>query len=294
MPSELETALSRLKGVKKISDGYMAICPCHDDEKQSLSLSEKNGVFLMFCHTGNASCSFANLVKALDLHPDTEKVTSVTSVITDTYDYISIEGLPYQEVRYLPKAFKQRRPDGQGGWLWDLNGITPSLYLLPELLKAIQEGKQVFIVEGAKDVNNLRKVGQVATTISGGASTKWHPSLVPLFQGARVVIIPDNDEPGRKYSLYVANLLYGWCASLKVIQLPLLIGNILPVKDVSDFLNLPAYSVDNLLKIVDNTKEFVSNLPEWFKDWRGVNQYLWQQLLKQKVYDKQVKPADPF
>ena len=268
--SELNIALTRLEGIKSISGGYQAKCPCHDDQHQSLSIKEIDGKLLLFCHAG---CSFETIIKKLDLKRGDDKIIPQ---ITDIYDYTDAEGtLLYQVVRYQPKAFKQRRPDGDGGWLWDLKGITPTLYHLPEVLKAIKEGNLIWLVEGEKDVDNLRKAGQRATTISGGASTKWPPSLVPLFQDAKVVIIPDNDEPGRKYAQYVANLLYGWCSSLKIITLP--------DKDVSDYLGTKP--VDTLLNIVYNTGEYIPIgvvTRDEFNSWRGVNQYLWQLLLKQK------------
>ena len=216
--SEYELALTRLKGLKKTSNGFDAICPCHDDKRQSLSIAEKDGQFLACCHAG---CSFESIIKELDLPPQ-KKAEPIIPVITDTYDYKdALTGEPYQVVRYYPKDFKQRRPDGKGGWVWNKDGITPNLYMRDflEIHVAEHPEKPIFIVEGEKDVLSLMKVGQVATSISGGASTKWHPSLMPIFEGAKVVIIPDGDEPGRKYALYVANLLYGWCASLKVISL---------------------------------------------------------------------------
>ena len=41
-------------------------------------------------------------------------------VIEATYDYRDEAGrLTYQVVRYPPKDFRQRRPDGSGGWVWE-------------------------------------------------------------------------------------------------------------------------------------------------------------------------------
>ena len=290
MTSELEVVLNRLAGVKKLSNGYQAKCPTHNDNHQSLSIKvSPEGKLLLYCHTGLPQCSFENIIKALDLQPNHIKNTPI---ITDPYDYTDAEGeLLYQVVRYQPKAFKQRRPDDNGGWIWDLNGITPTLYHLPEVTQAIADDKLVFIVEGEKDADNLRQYGQVATSISGGASTKWHPSLVPLLEGAKVVIIADNDEAGRKYALYVANLLYGWCSTLKLLTLP--------TKDVSDFLMVETTSIveglkvtdtffntiDKLLQIVDNTEEYIpvgAVTRDEFNSFRGVNLYLWQQLRQRK------------
>ena len=39
--------------------------------------------------------------------------------IVAVYDYRDADGtLLYQVVRYEPKTFRQRRPDGNGGWIW--------------------------------------------------------------------------------------------------------------------------------------------------------------------------------
>jgi hypothetical protein len=61
------------------------------------------------------------------------------SEISKIYDYRDESGeLLFQTVRYEPKDFKQRRPDrdNPGQWLWNLDGVKPILYRLPELIKA--------------------------------------------------------------------------------------------------------------------------------------------------------------
>src|SRR5262245_3843677 len=55
--------------------------------------------------------------------------------IVATYDYRDESGtLLFQVVRYEPKDFRSRRPDGTGGWVWNLNGVRRILYRLPEIL----------------------------------------------------------------------------------------------------------------------------------------------------------------
>ena len=271
--SELELALSKLQGVKKIAGGYQAKCPCHNDKIASLSISERDGKLLIYCHAG---CSFESIIKSLNLEPPKPLFPTISA----TYDYTDEEGkLLYQVVRYDPKSFRQRRPDGTD-WVWNLNGVEPTLYHLPEVLEAIKENKTIFIVEGEKDVDNLRKVGQSATTISGGASTKWSPQIVTYFLNATVAIIPDKDEPGKKYAQYVANLLYGFTQSLKVINLP--------IKDVSDYLE--TNPLDSLMNIVYKTPEYVPSgvvTREEFNEWRGINIYLLRSLLRSKGKRKQ-------
>lgn len=84
--------------------------------------------------------------------------------IIATYDYKDENGeLLFQCVRYSPKDFKQRHPDGSGGWVWNLKGVRRVLYHLPELAQDIRNGLTIFVAEGEKDVDALRAHGLPAT-----------------------------------------------------------------------------------------------------------------------------------
>ncbi|MGE4124468.1 MAG: hypothetical protein AB7E59_04290 [Pusillimonas sp.] len=127
------------------------------------------------------------------------------------------------------KTFRQCRVV-DGKTVWNLAGVERVLYRLPELLAAPAESP-VFIVEGEKDVHSLEAVGLVATTNAGGAK-KWRDSYASAFKGRNVVVLPDNDAPGREHAEIVAKALAGVAATVKVLALP---G--LPEKgDVSDWL----------------------------------------------------------
>src|SRR5262249_45819455 len=76
--------------------------------------------------------------------------------------------LLFQAVRYTPKGFNQRRPDGAGGWIYKLDGAPRVLYRLRELMAA-DLSAPVFLVEGEKDVERLRAGGLVATCSPMGA-----------------------------------------------------------------------------------------------------------------------------
>ena len=55
-----------------------------------------------------------------------------------TYDYTDESGnLLYQTCRYQPKDFRQRRPDGKGGWINNLQGVRRVLYRLPEVIAGV-------------------------------------------------------------------------------------------------------------------------------------------------------------
>jgi putative DNA primase/helicase len=65
-----------------------------------------------------------------------------------TYDYKDEAGdLLYQVVRYEPKDFRQRAPDGNG-WKWKMPGVRRVLYRLPEVVEAVAARRVVYIVEG--------------------------------------------------------------------------------------------------------------------------------------------------
>jgi DNA primase len=89
--------------------------------------------------------------------------------IVATYDYTDEGGnLLFQCVRTKPKDFWQRRPDGKGGWINNLQGVRRVLYRLPE----VKSAQTVCVAEGEKDADNLAKLGFVATTNPLGAG-KW-------------------------------------------------------------------------------------------------------------------------
>jgi hypothetical protein len=138
-----------------------------------------------------------------------------TPRIVATYDYTDEHGnVLYQVVRYHPKDFKQRRPDGHGGWIWK-KGPRQVLYRLPEVLKA----PIVFVVEGERDVDTLRENGFVATTNAGGAKADWAPQFTDALRHREVILIPDNDAPGRKRVLNIARSLLGNAARLLILEL---------------------------------------------------------------------------
>lgn len=137
--------------------------------------------------------------------------------IVATYDYIDENGeLRYQVVRMEPKTFRQRRPDGSG-WSWSVKGVEPLPYRLPNILA--KPAATVLIAEGEKDADLLASLGFVATCNSGGAG-KWNEALTPWLRGRRVVILPDNDDAGRKHADVVGRSLHGTADSVRVVHLP--------------------------------------------------------------------------
>ncbi len=184
-------------GVKWGSNGEGTVhCPFHKDKTASCSINTKKETF--FCH----SCGEKGTLQKLLIHcgitvPDAPSSGLAQAI---TYDYCNDKGeLIYQVVRtetIAGKTFKQRRPDGAGGWLWKLGKIKRLPYQLSDLLKALAFAEPVLIVEGEKCVEALHTWGFNATCNSGGAG-KWRPELNSHFpKGAKVYLLPDADKPG--------------------------------------------------------------------------------------------------
>lgn len=181
--------------------------------------------------------------------------------IVAEYEYVSAGGeLLFQALRYDPKDFRQRRPDGRGGWAWSLGSVPRVLYRLPDVLAAAQAGKPVYVCEGEKDADALHALGLAATTAPMGAKSKseeWLESYTEALHGANVVILEDNDDAGRTHAGIVAAALQGQAKRVRVVSLP---G--LPDKgDVSDWLHAGGTPAA-LVQIARDT-------PDWKEaDWR--------------------------
>jgi hypothetical protein len=232
----IREVLAHLPDAKKSGNGWMAKCPAHEDRRASLSISAgDNGAVLIRCHAGcsiEAICDRMGLA-VKDLFPPREshRNNGAARKIVAEYDYLNAAGdLIYQTVRYSPKDFRQRRPDGKGGWLWNLDGVPRVPYRLIELRESGPD-EQVYICEGEKDCDRLASIGLVATCNVGGAG-KWKPEYNEGLRDRRVCIIADKDGAGRKHAQQVAASLAGIARDVRIMELP---GD--GVKDASDYLN---------------------------------------------------------
>jgi 5S rRNA maturation endonuclease (ribonuclease M5) len=217
----------------KAGAGYMARCPAHDDKNPSLSVKDEDGKILVHCHAGCEQAAVIDALKAQSLWPEQERRAGRDydpwrdSIIVAEYSYTDECGeLLYQSVRFEPKDFRPRFPDGCGGWIRKKHP-RPVLYHLPEVLQS----PIVFCVEGEKDVETLRSHGFVATTVAGGCKAHWLPTFTESLAGREVIIIPDNDPPGWKRATEIARALLGRAAKIRVIDLPR------EHKDITDWFN---------------------------------------------------------
>jgi len=139
--------------------------------------------------------------------------------VTARYEYKDIDDrVSYEVIRYEPKTFRQRRFDSEANkFIPGLKNVTPLPYNLPAIIK--DKDSPIYVCEGEKDADYLIKIGLLATCNSGGAGN-WSPALNKYFEGRKIVILPDNDEPGIKHSKLVASQLQAVAESIKIVPLP--------------------------------------------------------------------------
>ncbi len=237
---QTQNFLSRLSGVRQTGNGWQARCPCReDDNNPSLAIGQgDDGRTLVTCHRAMSCdvekiCSSVGL-KVSDLMPPDGKFTPSKNSSSPTktqptkqqpsapvatskpkfvkaYDYTDEHGvLLFQKTRLVDedgkKTFRQRKPDGQGGWIYSLGDTPKVLYNLPAVLDAKSKGIPIWLVEGEKDADTLMEMGIVATTMPGGAG-KWLDIHTEALAGGVIEIVADNDDIGKKHAIDVFNEL---------------------------------------------------------------------------------------
>jgi DNA primase len=250
MRFEVNDVLLVLKGVKRCGDKWIACCPSHDDKKQSLSIGKgDDGKALIHCHAG---CGYVQVVQDLGLF---EREQKKQRKIVAVYDYTDENGnLLYQAVRYHPKDFRVRKPDGKGGFIWNLDNTPRVIYRLPEIVQAREDNFYVVFCEGEKDVDNVReKLEFPATTIAQGVGS-WKDNYADYFIGLNVIILPDNDKSGKDFAEKVANSIYGKAQSVTIVNLP----DIPEKGDVSDWL-AQGGTREQFIELINNTPEWKFN-----------------------------------
>jgi hypothetical protein len=146
-----------------------------------------------------------------------------------------------------PKTFRQRTGPDQKKW--SIAGVRLVVFMLPELLEAIENDRVVFIPEGEKDVFTLRTHGIDASCNAMGAG-KWRDEYAESFHGADVVLVPDNDEVGRAHMRDVATNLLPVVRCLRLLDLKTIWPAIGPSDDVTDWFERGGGTAAQLLEII--------------------------------------------
>ena len=158
------------------------------------------------------------LEKQFGIAKQVQQTIQPARYMSKAYDYIDEHGeCIYQVVRYEPKTFRQRRPDGKGGWVWNVKDVTPVPYNLPGIMA--DKEAPIWVVEGEKCAQLLISQGFVATTNHGGAKN-WSADINKWFAGRNVIVLPDADEAGARHAEVVVSNLYPVAKAVKLVTIP--------------------------------------------------------------------------
>jgi len=243
---------SKLDKVKQTKNGIEALCPSHNDKSPSLTASYTKEKILFMCQAG---CSFESVVSALGMEPNdffAPELPAPPKKKVATYKYKDKEGNhAFSVVRFEPKDFRPQRPDGK----YTLEGVIRVPYRLPQMLAGIKEGQNILILEGEKDCDNAAKIGLVATTFAGGAG-KWSEQYPKLFQEAKVICLPDNDEVGRKGMHFIASELVKVAKSVRWLELP----DLRDKGDFSDWIEIEGNNIKIFEELIDKSKLWIQEI----------------------------------
>jgi hypothetical protein len=228
--------------------GNQVACPGpgHSPRDRSLTIKiepEAPGGLIVYSHAQDDNLKCKDFVlRQLGIEPFRPRsfAANTNQKIVATYDYTDAGGkLLYQVLRYDPKDFKHRQPNGSGGWIY--KGSDQRVpYRLPDLIK-YPDGT-VFVCEGEKDADRVASIGYCATTVASG---KWTEDCISALRDRDILILEDNDQTGRRKALEAANALRGVAKQIRIVQLPGLDHG----QDVSDWLNLSTNTAERLERV---------------------------------------------
>lgn len=227
----LNDIVSRFQSPKKNgNNSFMVRCPCHNDNTQSLSISEENGKILLNCFAGCRTEDILHSV-GLEMKDLFSDKPSFTTPKPPSVEYIYSDKL--KKIRYYKwdkgqwkKSFYWQHKDESGNWQGGKGNCKVPLYK-QDLLLNVPPEETVYIVEGEKDCDTMtdklhfRAVSAPngATATKGNTKSKWNSDYNSLFRNLNVAIIPDNDEVGRAYAETIANELLPVTKSVKIVDL---------------------------------------------------------------------------
>jgi hypothetical protein len=257
----VDLILSRLPDAKRNGKGWMARCPAHDDRRASLSIGAgDDGRALIHCHAGCTAESIvaAMGLTLADLMPadgrrtgrsvrprprpkvksnkrgkdEQEVYATAADAVTElerrhgpssaSWTYHGANGEPVGVIlRWDTAGGKEIRPVSKTANGWIIGGMPEPrpLSRLPELLARPNE--RVYVCEGEKAADAATTIGLLATTSPHGsesaAKADWR-----CLAGREVVILPDNDDAGRRYAQDVVSILLRLqpAAKVKIVELP--------------------------------------------------------------------------
>lgn len=218
-------------------------CPIHGEKTASLQIYPKtNSWFCYGCNKGGDSIHFIREVKnysyieacnylEIDLDEKTQELENNKDKIRkaalsyykgyeckEIYNYTDLEGkIIYYKVKLQDKNGKKITPyyHIENGKVIAKRGTDEVPYNYFKLVNALKNSKEVFIVEGEKDVNTLSMLGYTGTSLKN-IKDDFDFSI---FKDSNVYFIADTGKAGTEYKNKIFKLLKNFVKSFKIIEL---------------------------------------------------------------------------
>lgn len=245
-------------GLKETKNGFKCRCPAHDDHDPSLHISEgNNGKPLIKCFAGcdpediltakgltwsmvlggSESRSTANPTSqktGFDTFEQTVKWLEQTLMkqLANVYYYRVNEQEIFRVLRFEKEGQEKKfRPVHQKNGKWIIGDPPGPLPLYN--VDSINGLSRVFVVEGEKCAEVAISIGLPVVTSAHGSQSANLSDWTPLSD-KEVILIPDNNRPGRKYVDDVKNILHKLNSetTVKIVALP----NLAEDEDIFDFI----------------------------------------------------------
>lgn len=245
----------RITPDKGIREAYQCKCPCHDDREASLtvSLTDDAEKILLHCHAG---CDNKDILAALgltytDICGNETELNCFSRLVwfySSKAEWTDDKGAKHTgygdgvklvaEYPYYDEAgaYKYSKLRFEGGQIKGKliryyridrvndeatackSGHDKYLYNLPDFLRYRKSAEWVYIAEGEKDIETLRKVGNgFGCCITAGGVSDWKPEHAKYFKGLNVVILADNDKAGKQAAEKIKKDLRAYAYCIKVV-----------------------------------------------------------------------------
>jgi predicted P-loop ATPase len=234
------------KSPKDTADGgFDCICPCHNDTHPSCHIKNGNKGIIARCKACGATGKdiFPKLGISLnEVFYEKQAVTEKREYwqiwlerargkkIEAVYNYQFYDGsYAFTKVKFVKDANGKKKcdygfvQDGKykSGLYWQdgskgRDGKRAVFGNVPSIRKAIEQGKTIYITEGEKDTETCIKHGLTAFTYGG--ANEWQSIFSEVVEGADVVVLRDNDEPGEEVANRIKGDILPIVKSLKIVN----------------------------------------------------------------------------
>lgn len=240
-----------MRGETKKGDEFNSYCPiCQptgESKDKRLYYKYEGSKLLVQCKHG---CKFEDIIKYFPKDNNNQDMQWIK--LREHIYYTETGAIFGKKVYYSINGKKnpiwQRYENGE--YKSGLNGQKAGLYNITELI--LNQQDDIWIVEGEKDVDTLKVNGILAVSSPNGAGY-WKASYNQYFRKRNVIIVPDNDEQGRKHLEKVARNLKKTAKTVRLLDLTNIMPELKKGGDVSDVFEELPNAKDLLFQLVTET-----------------------------------------